>query len=332
MRRTRLLPLVASLVVAVVALAGCGSGPSRLGAAAIVGDTVIPIETIQQRLQTAGPILQTVVDARAQESGTPLGAPIPPEVLADRSRALVSIAVQHELIAQESRREAVTVPDAQVDAAIERSGGLESLQQSSGFDPGTVRELLSDGLALAEIGRRSFDGIAVRAEYATLPDRAAAEELLARATAGPGAAEAAFNGLPAGVGVPPQVLRPGAATSARAPGGPDSVTSVAYGLPVGGVALVPGASGPGQGGSGQPWTVVSVLDRTTTANGPGAVPASAAGTSTLAAFGLRLLQLTAVEQGVTLNPRYGVWDPTQLAAVGSSAEAGVIRTAAPTAP
>ena len=31
-----------------------------------------------------------------------------------------------------------------VDAAIARSGGLESLQQSSGFDAGTVRELLAE--------------------------------------------------------------------------------------------------------------------------------------------------------------------------------------------
>lgn len=329
LRRSSMPPLVAAAVVAVLALSGCGSSPSRIGAAAVVGDHVIPIELVQERLRTAGPVLQSVVDERAEESGGPVGTPIPSSVLADRSRALVSIAVQHELIADETARQRITVPPERVEQSIASSGGLADLQQSSGFDAGTVRELLADGLALAEMGRRAFDGLAVTAEFVTVPDRARAEELLRRATAGPGAAQAAFATLP---GTAPQVLRPGLAASTQAPGGPDSVTSLAYGLPPGAVALAPGSVGPAARGGGQPWTVVHVLDRTTSARPGGGAPAAAAGPSAQAALGLRLLQLTALEQGVTLSPRYGIWDPTQLAAVASPAEAGVIRQGAPAAP
>lgn len=323
----RLPALVAALVAALLVLAGCGSDPGRVGAAAVVGDRVVPVDLVQERLVTAAPVLQAAVDERAVANGAAPGATIPPSVLANRSRALVSVAVQHELITAEAAREGITVPPDALEEAIGRSGGLESLSRSSGFDTATVRELLVDGLTLAEIGRRAAPRLAVTAEYVTLRDRAAAEAFLQRATAGPGPARV-FAALPAGAGAAPRVLRPTQVTNPRAPGGSDSVTSVAYGLAPGSVALV--AGGATGGDAEQPWTVVHVLDRRTDAPAPvGAPPAD---TAALAALGLRLLQLTSLEEGVTVNPRYGVWDPTQLAVVGSPAESGTIRAGATRAP
>lgn len=41
-------------------------------------------------------------------------------------------------------------------------------------------------------------------------------------------------------------------------------------------------------------------------------------------FGLRVLQPLALADGVTVSPRYGAWDPTQLDVVESAAAAGTV--------
>ena len=61
----RLLPLVTSVLVGLLVLAGCGTGPDRTGAAAVVGTTVIPISEIQDNLRTAVPDLRVAVDQQA---------------------------------------------------------------------------------------------------------------------------------------------------------------------------------------------------------------------------------------------------------------------------
>ncbi|HEY2191488.1 MAG TPA: hypothetical protein VGH76_04170 [Actinomycetospora sp.] len=41
-------------------------------------------------------------------------------------------------------------------------------------------------------------------------------------------------------------------------------------------------------------------------------------------FGLRAVQPVAVQLGVRVNPRYGVWDPTQERVAPTAADAGTI--------
>lgn len=321
----RLLPLVASVALALLALAGCGSAPSQVDAAAVVGQRVIPIELLQERLRTAAPDLQAAYAQQAAEQGAPAGTPVPSALLADQSRRLLTVSVLHELVAEQSRRDGITVTPVQVDALLAGSGGAEVAARGSGFAPATVRELVADQIAVAEIGRRAFDRIAVTVDYATLADRARAEELARRVTADPARAGALFASVPGGAAG--QVLRPG---SASRPGGPVSATSIVYGVPTGTVAVAPGApdeAGSGSAG-GRPWTVVRVTDRMLSA--PPAttgIPAATVDEETAIAFGLRLLQPLALDLGVRVSPRYGAWDPTQLAVVESALQTGTIQPA-----
>jgi hypothetical protein len=83
--------------------------------------------------------------------------------------------------------------------------------------------------------------------------------------------------------------------------------------------------------------VVRVRDRETTAPpaGGGAVPAELVDATTMFGFGLRAIQPLAVELGVRVNPRYGVWDPTQVRVAPTVADAGTVeplQVALPVAP
>jgi hypothetical protein len=71
------------------------------------------------------------------------------------------------------------------------------------------------------------------------------------------------------------------------------------------------------------WIVARVVDRRTDApSDPAAV--SSISQSQLVAIGERLLQPTADQVGIRVNPRYGVWDPIQLRIVGEGQQVGSI--------
>lgn len=319
----RMLPLVASIITAVLVLTGCGTGPSQTDAAAVVGERVVPLELIQERLRTSGPDLQAAVDSQAAQVGRVPGAPVPSAVLGDQARRLVTVSVLHDLVAEQSRRSGIVVTPEQVDAVLAGAGGAEQAAAGSGFAPATVRELVGDQIAVGRFGRQIFDRIAVTADYVTVGDRATADALAERIAAAPSQASALIRGTPGGEAA--QVLRPGRATRA---GGPASATSVVYGLPEGSVAVTPAGDTTSEASGGpRPWTVVHVLDRTLTAPPPAGrdIRAATIGDDAMISFGLRLLQPLALELGVRVNPRYGAWDPTQLAVVPSPALAGTVR-------
>jgi hypothetical protein len=332
----RLLPIVASIAVGALVLTGCGSGPSRVGAAAIVGDHVITVDDIQARLRTAAPDLREAVDQQGAAQGVAPGAPLPPEVLPSESRRLVTVRVLHELIAEQSRRDGIVVAPQRVDAALAAVGGAGAAARGSGFDPATIRELVGDQLAAADIGRRDFDRLSVTIDYATAPNRALAQELAERAAADPAGAPALFAGLPSGSGASDLALRPGADQGA---GVQASASSLLFGLPAGTVAVTPSGSGSNSEQQApdpatSPWTVINVRERRLDAPPPAGtiVPAARVDDQTMFGFGLRLLQPLALELGVTVNPRYGTWDPTQLDVVETPAAAGsVIPVRAPAA-
>ncbi len=325
----RLLPLVAAIAVAAVVLTGCGSGPNRAGAAAIVGDQVITIDDIQARLRTAAPDLAEVVDRQGAAQGIAPGGPLPSDVLASESRRLVTVRVLHELIAEQSRRDGIVVAPQRVDAALAAVGGAEAAARGSGFDPATIRELVADQLAAADIGRRVFDRLSVTLDFATAPDRATAEQFAARVAADPARAQALFAGLPAGTGATGLAVRPGADQGA---GVEASSSSLLFGLPAGTVAITSSAAGSQSARTAppdpatSPWTVVNVRERRLDAPPPAGTitPAARVDDDTMFGFGLRLLQPLALEEGVTVSPRYGAWDPTQLDVVESPAAAGTV--------
>lgn len=326
-----LVSLVSVLVLGV--LAGCGSGPSRNGAAAIVGDQVVSVEQIQQQLRVVAPQLRSALDEQATQTGQAPGAPVPNDVLASQSRRLLTVAVFHALLTEQARRDGVTAGPQQVDRAMAALGGPQAAA-ASGYDAATFRQVVSDRVLATQIGRRAFDRLAVTVDYATVGSRAEADALATRLAADPARAGALFAGLPPGSAASGLSLRPG---SDFGSGAQAAASSVVFGLPAGTVAVVaPPSSTQAEtpDPSTQPWTVIHVARRAATATpgGPGVTPGAAVDDRTMTEVGLRLVQPLALELGVTINPRYGAWDPSQLAIVASPAAAGTVRPAAEPAP
>ncbi len=240
----------------------------------------------------------------------------------------------HEVIAEASRREGIVVPPAQVDAQVAAAGG--DAASATGYDPATLREVVADQIAVTEIGRRAFDRLAVTVDIGTFGSRAAADQAAARLATDPGTG--VLDALPPESRVVDATLRPGGLTS-DAP--VRSASSLVFGLP-GRTVSVSGSPPPSPGQSApdpatQPWTVVRVRDRDTAAPpaAGGTVPATLVDATTMFGFGLRAIQPLSVELGVRVNPRYGVWDPTQERVAPTAADAGTVaplQVAVPAAP
>ncbi len=328
--RRRLLPALAAGLTALGVLTSCASADSGSpqpgpGVAAVVGDQVVTTDLLAQRVRTAAPDLAQALAAQSgPDSGPPSGTPLDATTLADESRELLSTAVLHEVIAEASRREGIVVPPAQIDAQVAAAGG-PAAAAGSGYDPATLRQLVADRIAVAEIGRREFDRLAVTVDIGTFPTRAAAERAAAQLATDPGTG--VLDALPPEATVIGATLRPGSVnpgTRVR------TASSLVFGLPDRTVSVAgPPPAPPGQPApdpSSEAWTVVRVRDRDVAAPPPGAdaVPAALVDATTMTQFGLRAIQPLALQLDVRVNPRYGAWDPTQERVVPSAADAGTV--------
>lgn len=299
---------MAAVAVLGAVVSGCGNGPSQVGSAAIVGSEVIPLGVVQDQIATAlSPAKAQAVAGRNQGAGGGYGAP-------QVAREVVTSAILSDLLRERVAAEGIVVPDAEVDAAIASIGSPEELDAASLYSPEVQREKIRDDLAAAALGARYVDRLGVTLAFTGIPAEAeamAAAEVVA--AGGPGA-DAVF------ADAPPE----GRAAPVRAADNPALATSFAFGTEAGSaIALRPAQDG-------APWTVIRIVERSTElpSSGPSAVERF--GQQDLQLIGYRLLQIDAAEAGVQVNPRYGVWDPIQLAVVDAELTAGTI--VAPPAP
>ena len=275
-------------------LAGCAAGPNQATSAAIVGETGVPLSTVQDRI---GQLLaQPELTDRVQAAG---GQP------SDVSREVVTSAVVYTLATEAARRAGITVEPAQVDAAL-------AADQQSGTalpeTPEAARERVYAELVMAELARRELDGLVVRLDATVVESEAEAEELARLAAKGDPAADEQFTAT----GSRGVVAKAGEVAAAD----PVAATAVWFGTPADRVLYF-------QTSPGGPWVVVRVNDRQTGVPGG---PAVAAGLdpASLQLIGLRLLQPLAEELGVQVNPRYGVWDPLAMRVVPEDEATGKI--------
>lgn len=301
--RRRSLAGVALCAVLAVIVAGC-SGPLQAGSAAVVGDTAIPLSDVQSRLDYA--LGRRDLIAQIQETGR---GP------ADISRELVTRSVLHTLLDEVARREGISPSESAVadGAAAEqrRLAGRDSLE-----DPATIPERVRDQLIAAELARRYIERLAVTIDVTTAMSRAEAADKAKRIASGPDGARAVFaaDGQDAQLGL-----------RFRAAADPDAATSVLFGTPAGKVVYF--QPSPAQGG----WLIIRVTERRTdstpTAGDPPDTPVAQIATDSLQMIGFRQLQPLADELGVRINPRYGVWDPVRLRAVGEADVSGEVLSA-----
>ncbi|GGP59683.1 SurA N-terminal domain-containing protein [Saccharothrix coeruleofusca] len=295
-RRFTLVGVAVALLVA-----GCGSGPSQVGSAAIIGDTAIPLEFVQQRLDD-------YLDRRAE--GPALQGQ--PEMgLADAARNILTYKIQHELTLQLAQQEGVSVSDETLTEAMERLGGGEAASAGTLFDATTIRdERARDQYLQLELGRKYFEKLSVTFDYFFTKSTEEARDKADEVAKDP-AKMAEF------IRAAQQEDRQAGGTgeSVHAVQSPGLAATPLFGVPANTVVAFPPDPDSGL------WMVALVKERETDAEAPeGDTGAEPATPDALAKVGLRLVQFHADRQDIRVNPRYGVWDSSQMAVAPSEGQ------------
>ena len=293
--RTRTGRLLAGAAIVVALVSGCGSTPNKVDAAAVIGNDTITLSAVQPRITAALGRPELLSTLRSQGAGPP-----------DVGRAIVSKMILHDLLGRAAAQQGVVVRDDEVNAAIAQRGGEDVLARST-LDAGGVRERISDQLIAAKLAAREVDRLSVTADIAVVQSREEALTLARALSAGGPAADRALAS--AATAQRDQEIRP--ATT------PQAALTPLIGIPAGDTAAFPISSQQG-------WVVVRVTQRRTDAPPAGPAAASRLDPQTLAEAGIRLLTPLASQTGVTVNPRYGTWDPVTLTAVPDANQAGVL--------
>ena len=289
------------VTVGLLVITGCGSGPNQLGAAAIVGQTVIPVERVQSQLDAALARLDREQRAQLVQS----------RHLDDISRNIVTLAVRHELLVEAARRERISIDEEQVTKLINALGGVEQASRGTVISPAGFRARVRDQLIAVELGRRALDGLAVTVDYTTVTSRNDAFALARRLAEHPERARELIRAQ--------KDAGADAMLNARlvAAENPELAAAPVFGVPKGTVVAFPVDRSASQ------WLVAVVRSRTENA--------AAANTGTAAVepdpevleqVGIRQLVPLAADLGVRVNPRYGIWDPMSLAVVPNENELG----------
>ncbi|HLU58339.1 MAG TPA: SurA N-terminal domain-containing protein [Pseudonocardia sp.] len=287
--------VVTAVAVVGAVISGCG-GPIQAGTAVFVGDHAVPIERVQTELDTVLAKKDLVAQFEAQGGST-----------ADIARSIVTRAVKHDLLTRAAAERGIVVTDEQVDAFIAENGGADALLDGSMYDLPRLRERVRDDLIAAQLAQQEVAGLVVTADLVAATSRADADAAAAALQTGGPEADALF--------ADPNTSRRGETFVAA--NVPENAATVLFGLPAG--AVVSFQPNPQQ----STWIVAKVVDRRTDApSDPAAV--GNISQSQLIAIGERLLQPTADQVGIRVNPRYGVWDPIQMQIVGEDQQVGTV--------
>lgn len=300
----RPLGVLAVVTAAGLTLAACGSGPSQVGAAAIVGDTVISVDQVQHELNS---VLAAQPKARqAQQQGK----------LDQVSRGIVSSGILHQVVAQVEQREGINVTDQQVQQLIDQSGGMDQVSSQLLYDADGVRDIARDNLVERALAAKYADSLSVTFDYVAASSRADAQAKVNELAANPGAIDDLVKQASAnGEGqrdqhlTLAQYLQQTGAAAAQQQAASD--LSPLFGAPVN--TVVAFQPSPQQS---QEWLVALIRSHTVGPNtSKGASSADSADPGALAAVGTELMEPVAAGMNIRVSPRYGVWDPTSMQVV-----------------
>ncbi|RZS40782.1 hypothetical protein EV193_10395 [Herbihabitans rhizosphaerae] len=278
-----------------VGLTACGSGPSQVGSAAIIGDKVIALDDVQSDLKW---VLDNVPQVQQQQKQHKLDLV---------SRELVSRRIQHELIAIATRRESLQIDEREVTEMINGSGGEVEAAKQNGDTPAKIREVARDILLTQALGSHYFNKLSVTFDGVVIPVRAESgssakdrAQALARQIADNPAR--ARDLMRTGAGPNAQVVVDQQVTPAltERTGGAAWAGGPLFGAKAGTVIAFTPEDDNGS------WLVVQVHDRKVLDPAPTNTQGKP---QTLYKLGQRVLSQLADEVGLKVNPRYGVWDP-----------------------
>ena len=298
----------AAAVIAAGLLSGCAAGPSQVGAAAIVGDTVVTLESVQTWFDRVVDDRERRERARANQQFDDIG------------RKIVTEAVRHELLLQAAEKEKLRIDEEQVNELLDELGGpanaVEELAGTPGtewllYDETTIRERVRDQLIALELGRKYFDSTEIKFDATQAQSRDSALEKADQIAADPQrSGEIVESDLDAGAqAFPDQELSVATDPSTAA-------QSPLFAVPAGEIMVYAAGA---QGG----WWVIFIRERDTDAprdTSPEAVEADTVEQSLMSDIGMRMLAPLMADVDVRLSPRYGVWDRVSLDAAPNEGE------------
>lgn len=316
------------LAVTAALVTACGSGPSQVGTALIVGNTSVSDSQVQQELND---ILNSQPAAQqAQAQGQ----------LAQTSRSIVTTHVLHTLVARAAVREGLTVSDPQIDQLISQSGGIGKVAQSLGTAQSDTRDVVKDVLLEAALARKYADKLSVRFGYVVAMSRQDALTKSQQLAANPNALPAMINAANAAVAASGQqgsaggtdttfsmatYLQSVAQAAQQSGQAPTENDGPIFGTPVN--TVVAFQPNPSQGSA---WIVALIKSRDVAGTG---AASNSTDLATLEQIGINLLQPDASALGVRISPRYGEWNqPSMQVLAAGDQNAGVeipVRTTQP---
>lgn len=313
LRRRRGIALL--FVVVGLVLGGCATGPSQANAAAIVGGKTITVDRVQELVRKAveiEPAAQVLADQRKLDL---------------LSRAVLKQLVMHELIDAYARENAVTVDPGQVSQLATQIGeSLKPLPTDGSATADVIvdqavnrvmdpTELARDYLIRLKLGQEAAPTLSVTFDYVVVapggPEeptgslRGKAEELARKLAVSPEEATRVVKEEIAAGGQADEgeVFTPAAVA--------DIAGSLIFGTPEGNViAFQPNPENAA-------WVVAVIRDRATDAEPD---PAAAQDPRLATALGPRVLQPMVDKVGITISPRYGVWDTAAMGIAPSAEE------------
>lgn len=295
-------------------LTGCTTGPSQVGAAAIVGNTVIPLESVQSWFD------HVVADRERKERARASGQ------FDNIGRLIVTEAVRHELLRQAAERENLSIDEEQVTELLDQFGGpagaIESQSQTPGagwllYDETNVRDRVRDQLIEVGLARKYYDSTRIKFHGLDVEERDEALDIARQLASDPTRVRAVIED----------------ARNKRLPAAADIELSVSeipreavqfplFAVPAGS-AMVLACQATACLSNSAVWEVIYVEERKSdapTSTDENKIDVSAVDESDLAGIGQRLLAPLMQDVRVELNPRYGVWEQVSLEAVENDGE------------
>ncbi|WP_434450897.1 hypothetical protein [Lentzea sp. E54] len=300
-----------SLVGVAVALlaTGCGTGPAKAGSAAIVGDQSIDLETVQGRTVTV--LKKEPAAQQMQDQGKLDGV----------SRLVLADEITHKIAEHAAQRENITVDETKVYDAVQEKGGPEEASKQSEQDATTIHRRQRDVLVMGELAKRNLSTLEVVIDFFQVKDPKEAKEKAAEVAADSAKMSKFVQEAPR--------TTSGQQASAtnqkvRVTENPSLVHTMLWGVKPGTVVAFPADE------QQSSWMVALVKERNTVSPTPGEEDLiERIDPQLLAAFGLRIAQFLTADLNIEVNPRYGVWDPTNAQVVGNAGErAGFVGVAA----
>ncbi|SEP94065.1 MULTISPECIES: hypothetical protein [Lentzea] len=300
-----------SLVGVAVALlaTGCGTGPAKAGSAAIVGDQTINLETVQDR--TVKVLKKEPAAQQMQDQGK----------LDQVSKLVLADEISHLIAARAAERENITVDETKVYDAIQEKGGPEAAAKQSEQDETTIYRRQRDVLVMGELARRNLSTLEVVIDFFQVQDPKEAKEKAAEVVADSSKMSRFVQEAPR-----TSTGQQASATNqrVRVTENPSLVHTMLWGVKPGTVVAFPADE------QQSSWMVALVKERNKVSARPGEEDlVERIDPQLLAAFGLRIAQFLSADLNIEVNPRYGVWDPTNAQVVGNAGErAGFVGVAA----